>query len=357
MNTTVNVNLAGFQFTFDNDAYMLLSEYLGSLKKVFIACGDESEDIASDIERRCAEILMERYGYGSYIVTAKDISEIISVLGEPEDIYSVSDVSSDGDGDDDKSGMEESREYPEPPKLKKRLYRLPDDKILGGVCGGLAAYLGIDPTYLRLGVVALSFISGSFVAGIYILLWIIVPVARTPLQKLQLKGEALSLDNIGRQVNSWFSSVNSHTEGLFGTGAGYPENCTGSEKTGSAVWRVIVIILGLLAIPVLIAMCIAFVGVAAATLVSLVPVDILNSAGVGMFSFDWHPTFVLVTAELSILSIIMPLFALSYTAVRKLTYGRPLNRKTVTVYWVSWMFCLVAALLFICITVRGVTAV
>jgi len=58
--------------------------------------------------------------------------------------------------------------------MAKKLYRSIDDKKIAGVCGGLGEYFDIDPTIIRLALVALVLVAGSGVLA-YILAWIIVP--------------------------------------------------------------------------------------------------------------------------------------------------------------------------------------
>jgi phage shock protein PspC (stress-responsive transcriptional regulator) len=83
----------------------------------------------------------------------------------------------------------------------RKLYRNPDNKVLGGVCSGVAAYLGIDEIWLRIGFIISVFVFGSgFLA--YIILWIIIPQANTAAEKLQMKGSAVDINNIEREVRS-----------------------------------------------------------------------------------------------------------------------------------------------------------
>lgn len=86
----------------------------------------------------------------------------------------------------------------------KKLFRNPDDKVLGGVAGGLAAYFKIDPTIIRLLFVLTIFFGGAGLI-IYIVLWIITPQASTLTDKMQMKGEPVTLSNIESSVKKNFS--------------------------------------------------------------------------------------------------------------------------------------------------------
>jgi len=81
----------------------------------------------------------------------------------------------------------------------KKLYRNPDDKVLGGVAGGLSLYLGVEALYLRLAFILMTFLGGSGLV-IYIILWIITPVAISITEKIKMKGGKITLDNIDSTV-------------------------------------------------------------------------------------------------------------------------------------------------------------
>ena len=81
-------------------------------------------------------------------------------------------------------------------KTSKRLYRDTDDRVLGGVCSGISAYFGVnDPLFLRL-IFALSLILLGFGFWLYIILWVIVPKAKTTTEKLRMRGESVNVSNL-----------------------------------------------------------------------------------------------------------------------------------------------------------------
>lgn len=128
----------------DEDAYKILSEYLEKLSSHF-KDDPAKEEIMADIEFRIAELLSEKLSSKEQAVNIEHITEIIGIMGKPEDFG---------------SEAEENSETADKTKKKhKRLYRNPDDKILGGVASGLAAYLNTDPTLVRILLVILGFLS------------------------------------------------------------------------------------------------------------------------------------------------------------------------------------------------------
>lgn len=85
MKKTFNINVAGFPFTIDDDAYTLLSDYLDTIEHAF-AKQDDSRELVNDIESRIAELLLEQTSSGSAIVTAQDVEQVIRRVGQPEEM-------------------------------------------------------------------------------------------------------------------------------------------------------------------------------------------------------------------------------------------------------------------------------
>ena len=201
MNKTININLAGIIFHVDEDAYQHFNDYLSAVRKQFNNAEERAEIIA-DIEARIAELLQQKLNDSKQVINRADIDEVISVMGSPED-YAVDDEETTGSSSTTSSSSSKSgTEYTGP----KRLFRNPDDKILGGVSGGLGAYFGIDPIWIRLIWVALFFGWGTGVL-LYIILWIVMPEAKTTAQKLQMRGEPININNIERTVKEEMRDV------------------------------------------------------------------------------------------------------------------------------------------------------
>ena len=93
------------------------------------------------------------------------------------------------------------------------MFRDPDDKILGGVCSGIANHFDFDPLYLRGAFAVLFFAFGSGFL-LYILLWIIIPKAQTTAEKLEMRGEPINVDNIKRSVEEELNDVKNRVNDL-----------------------------------------------------------------------------------------------------------------------------------------------
>ena len=192
MNKIFNVNLGGYAFTIDENAYHHLNKYLDTIKRHF-SDSEGCEEILYDIEVRMAELFQDRMK-GKSIVSSKELDEVIKILGRPEDFGAAS--LDDEEYDAAKTNKKRARV-----KIKtgKRLFRNEDDHFIGGVASGLAAYFGIsDPVWIRLGFLFLA-ISGVGILP-YIVLWIIVPKAKTSGDKLAMKGEPVNVNSIARTV-------------------------------------------------------------------------------------------------------------------------------------------------------------
>jgi phage shock protein PspC (stress-responsive transcriptional regulator) len=189
MKKTFSVNLGNRVYNIDEDAYLKLSAYLDRIEGHF-SDQKEREDIINDIELRISELFAERLGVNKQVVTLVDVDEVIRIMGDPREI----------------SGSEEEpRSTWERRSGTKRIYRDPDDRMIGGVCGGLAAYTNIDPVIMRLIFVVLLFMGIGALA--YIILWIVVPEARTTAQKLEMRGDSVNASNIGNFFRDEFENV------------------------------------------------------------------------------------------------------------------------------------------------------
>lgn len=204
MKKTLTVNLGGAVFHIDEDAYQLLDKYLSNLR-IHFRKEEGSEEIMNDFEMRISELLSERVRLGYEVITIENVEEIIKRMGKPEEIFESND--NEEKQEEPKSRMFQENEAP---GGKKRLMRDPDSRILGGVAGGIAAYMGWDVTAVRLAMILLLFIPYAPVIIVYIILWLVMPLARTAADKLIMRGKSVTLENIGKTVTDNFEKVSSN---------------------------------------------------------------------------------------------------------------------------------------------------
>jgi phage shock protein PspC (stress-responsive transcriptional regulator) len=171
MKKIININFHSRVIPIEETAYDILRKYVESLKKHF--AGEEGGDeIVNDIENRFAELFSDRLKKGATCITDADVEQIITSMGRPEDFDQDESTTTNGNAKD-KSYASSYAEDAEPEEAR-RLYRSENDKMLGGVCGGVAAYLRIDSSIVRIvfALMTLGFGTGILV---YLVLWVVLP--------------------------------------------------------------------------------------------------------------------------------------------------------------------------------------
>jgi phage shock protein PspC (stress-responsive transcriptional regulator) len=179
MEKTTTIFIAGTTFSLTESAHAKLAEYLATLKNHF-AHESSHDEIVRDIESRIAEKLMQKKGA---MVVSTDIEAIIVEIGEPAQL-------------DD---MDDSVNASVKATGQKKLYRNMDDAWLGGVASGIAVYFDINALWVRLGFAIATLLWGASII-LYIVLWILVPEAKTAGQKLDMHGIHATLENISRRA-------------------------------------------------------------------------------------------------------------------------------------------------------------
>lgn len=174
MNRIITINLGGYALSIEEDAYDLLRDYLRKLE-VHFASTPNGREIVSDIEARLAEMFNERIEHGKAFISIADVEEVIDQMGNPSD-------------------LDEETEHTEATYVRKKLFRDTQNGIFGGVSSGLAVYFNTDVVWIRVIWLLLFFFGGiGFVP--YIILWIIIPSARTKADRLAMEGKSPNLRN------------------------------------------------------------------------------------------------------------------------------------------------------------------
>ena len=182
MKKVVNVGIGGRSFVIDEDAYQKLEKYLEKFRER-TKMGVQTGDVMEDLEQRIAELFSESLRTGQEVVNLTLVNRIIAQLGMP-----------DGEAADEDFTSKKETTYSTGYAVK-RLYRDPDNKSLGGVCSGLALYMNLDISLVRV----LFFIS-LFMGGIgfwaYIIFWLVAPLATTATQKCEMRGIPVTAENL-----------------------------------------------------------------------------------------------------------------------------------------------------------------
>jgi len=191
MKKTINVAIGGCSFTIDEDAYNTLNDYLERFKSALDTTSSSTE-VLDELEVRIADMLKGKLG-GRQVVDLAMTREVIGSLGYPEGYREA----------DDQTARQESpkNEYhysgTDGENPVRKLFRDPDGKRIAGVCSGIALFLGVDVTLIRV-IFLVALICGSAGFWIYLVIWIAAPEARTAAEKCELRGIPANAENIRR---------------------------------------------------------------------------------------------------------------------------------------------------------------
>lgn len=213
MKKNISINIFGTIYAIDEDAYQLLENYLQSMKQ-FFRSREGGEEIADDIEHRVAELLWQYKQQGMEAVSIETIREIIEQVGNPDEITDEAPSSNESLNDDPLDDESDAADKERSPfatfkrQLSQRtLYRDTDNKMLAGVCSGIAVYTGIlSATFWRFMAVVLTLcgwgVLSWLIPALYVLMWLIVPAVVTPEDRLRMHGRKVTPNNIRQQVMS-----------------------------------------------------------------------------------------------------------------------------------------------------------
>lgn len=307
MNKTFQVNISGEVFYIDEDAYSLLKSYLEQLHQAF--SGAEGNEIVNDIEARIAEIFAEKVAVGSRIITLFDVNEVIARMGRAGDLCA------------------EPDSQPAPPPfhgVAKKLYRNMQNRVFGGVLGGLACYLGWNATAMRwlVAIVALCTYLWPMII-IYIVAWMIIPAAATPSQVLQMSGTPVTITSLGQSV----MNPGNQTSGVLG-------------KVALVFLGIIAAVVGVVSIKKFIQCIVELVFYSMSG-----NVDVFSDVG-GMAA---HPVVSVVGQVCFSLVIALPCIAIVAAACSVVFDTRPVSRKVIVSGLVAELVLVVATIVLISI--------
>lgn len=333
MKKTFTVNLNGTVYHIDEDAYELLDNYLSNLR-IHFSMEEGAEEIVHDMEARISELFSERLKEGKQVITIVDVEEIIAQMGKPEDL-----------SDDEPMEKESPVNSSEKERGPKRLFRDADNKVLGGVCSGVAAYMGWDITITRLIFLILGFFVKGFII-VYIVMWFVIPEATTATEKLFMKGIKANVKNIGETVTEGFEKVNDVVRS--------EQTKSTMQKIGEGIVNVagflikcILVIAAVCAAPILFILLIVFFSLLMATtgVIAATP-SILYEI---MPHVDWtflstSPTGAVILALCGILIIGLPIIGIIHILMSTFGGWRPMSVGTRIAFICIWFFALCGAL-------------
>ena len=338
----------------------LVDNYLSNLK-IHFRKEAGADEIVDDIERRISELFAEKLSAGSQVITIADVEEVIARMGKPEDMEAEGESASADSGSTSAGGgygagaWNSNTAYG---TTRRRLYRNPDDKMLGGVISGMAAYLGWDVTLLRLLLLVILICGVGTLIPVYIVCWLVIPEARTAAEKLSMRGEAVTVENIGKTVTDGFEKVANGVNDYMRS----DKPRTFLQKLGDALvmivgWflKICLVIFAIICSPVLFVFGVVFVALLFAAIAVAV------GGGAALISLFPMADVVLPTSPLSaivmyiagILLVGIPLVSLVWAIFSQIFKWQPMNsglKWTLVILWI-----VSAACFGICFAVQGAT--
>ena len=362
MKKNITINLCGRLFQIDEDAYELLQQYIESLRQSF---GHEEggEEIVNDIEARIAELFSELNQQGIEAITIEHVKDIITRIGKPEELTGEEEKSDNGGHkyDSFRTAAQGFRDNVRARTAGKRLYRNPNDKMVAGVLSGIAAYTASDVTWWRIGYVLLvlgsNFLFGPILHVIhmgfffhvnlafilfYFILAIVLPVADTPKQVLEMKGKDVTPQNLADVVVEDKQPVQRR------------RGCLGSVfsvifSIFVAFFVAIASIVGLVLLVSLLLIIVSLVIVFTVPSVRMsLPFDIEELHLAELMSV--HPWIVIIFVIGLLHAICIPLYAIVHMLLSKAGKAQPMGigrRILWIVLWVVSLCCLFPALVWI----------
>lgn len=320
MKKTLTVNLNNIVFHIDDDAYDMLQIYLHEIADHFT---DEAErrEIMTDIEARIAELFSEKLQKNKNVINLEDVQEVIEIMGKPSQYA----------GEEEEETHQPKTDKKQPSNRARRFYRDPENAILGGVSGGLSAYLNLDVTLIRILLVILVFVGVGFVIPVYIVIWFVAPEAITAAQRLEMQGEDVTVESIKTELNNARSYVQSDK---FKQSAGHV-----GSRVGEVMQTILRIVFGLFG-ALLGVVGVVLVGALLVLLVVLIfEPTVMNTVAPEIFA-NWT----VITPEkmvLLVISLILvvgcPIFLLVYWAIQLVTSKRNVSRTASLVVVVLWL--------------------
>ena len=333
MNKTLSIGLAGYSFTIEEHAYIKLSDYLAALRNSLDAT--EADEVMHDIEIRIVEIFNEALGKRE-VINDTDVEMMIAKIGAPE-IIEEQEQAYYSEGKTNQKTEEKQKMF----SGERQLFRDPEKQKIAGVCAGLAQYMGLDITIMRVIWVIVFLVmipaagSAVVILILYAILWLVLPKAQTASDYLKMKGKPVNFDNLKEESNKIVQFANESGQRV---GEIYNENKPLIDRTGNGLWNAVRYIVGaffaLLGVG-------ALVGSAAIFGASWLGNGTLNlPANVNYFIEDYNMEF--LTVSFAFLSTLIPAIIFFLIAIKLIS---PKTKLRYTGYVIGLLVFLWIALL------------
>ncbi len=344
MKKTITINLGGTIFNIDEDAYQLLDNYLSNLR-VHFRNEEGTDEIINDFESRISELFGERLRLGYEVITIEHVESVINRMGKPEELFEDEEKTKEGENTQKRVFQEQVIEG------KKKLMRDPDNRILGGVAAGIAAYKGWDVTAVRLVMILLLFVPVTYwMFLLYIILWMVMPQAQTATDRLIMRGENITLETIGQTVTDGFEKVSHNVDDYIKSGK--PRNFL--QKTADLIVSVFgfllkfgAVLIGIILLPILLLVVfilfvvgIALIAGGTSVIYSLFPA--------GCVLMDGMPTYMTAIGCIDMILLIgIPVVALFYIVCGHFFNLKPMATPVKWTLLVLWLISVAGGVIYL----------
>ncbi|RZK18468.1 MAG: PspC domain-containing protein [Pedobacter sp.] len=317
MEKTIIINIGNTIIHIEESAYELLKVYLNEVKQHFVNHADDLE-IVTDIENRIAELLTEQLeAQKKQVVDTNDVNLVIAQMGRVQDFDGVEE-------NDDEPVINANYHV----HAEKKLYRDMDDRVIAGVCAGIAHYINTEAKWIRLAALLSVFLGGAGFL-VYAILWIIMPKAKSRIERMEMKGEPANLQGFQKNLDEELLAVKQglaiagkHTGSIFGQigifiGEFFEWLGRFISGTGKVIFKVIagfIVLFGILFLLSLIIGFAAFQGFWDSTVYEYFPFSIINEGNRGVILFSAFIVFFVPVLALVLFSI---RFAFNKQAINK----------------------------------------
>lgn len=343
MKKTFTINISGSVFHIEEDAYEKLRDYLQMLTGHFGSDADGRE-ILQDIEARIAELFSKKMeAEGKDVILEFWVEEVMARMGKPEDFI------------EEEEEAEETAAQPAESSVKRRMYRDPDHRVLGGVCSGMGAYFNIDPVVLRIIFFILFWISAGIALLVYIMLWIAVPKAKTTAQRLEMQGREATVSNIEKSIKEEVKEVKESYQRFRKSGT-YEKGREQVGRFGDMTYNVLRVILKIIVIVAgVFLILLAFFGLIGFITSLVIGQSIFQSAPwIGNLGPEFHmpeiANFFIAPGSMTILMIAIaflvgiPLLGILYAGTKMVFRFRSNNKVILLSSLVIWMIALITVI-------------
>lgn len=340
MKKNITMNLFGTLYSIDEDAYDLLNSYLDNMKRYF-SHKEGGEEIADDIEHRMAELMNELKSQGVEAINIEHVKGIIERIGSPEEMdgEEVADTSGSNDEPKGHKGRDWFSQYFSN-KSRRKLFRDPDDRILGGTLSGIAYYLNVDVIWIRLLILLLAWFSFGTIFIVYLILWVIVPMAETPEDRLLMRGIPVNMENMRQEIMNENNRQETNT---------YSRSCSRPRSKLNLMVKIIFVgLLGLMLLPIgillsfiLMVLITCLFAVMSGTIEFILPsfgsYPVLNLliSGDGQSFIYWIAVIALITL------LSLTLYGGIHFIMRLSGRAKPMTTSQRQTFLICWMACLI----------------